>query len=399
VEFLEHHHDSTLQFEAAWALTNIASSEHTNAVVAAGAIKALVKLLRAADDDLREQCCWCLGNIAGDGPTLRDRVLGVEDALEGLLFNIRRPSGLSMLHNATWALSSFCRGKPVVALEQVKPTIPALAGLLRVKDIEVLADSCWALSYISDGDNERVAAVLNGGTTAESLTKLLSHNDTAVVTPALVTIGNLVSGNDEQTQKVLDSDVLPGLFKLLTHSKQRIRKDVCWALSNIAAGTSNQVSALLEYDYPAGMKALLQATQEGEWEVRKEAAIVLLNACNGCRPDHLQQLISHGILSALCALMSAEDKNIRIIALDTIEASIERAEINNECIHHISVSGCVQRLKDFAIRSENKMIVRQKAASCLSVLHGAIERAGERDAKKKKEKENEDDEKKSDSKK
>jgi len=380
-------------------LTNIASSEHTNAVVAAGAIKALVKLLRAADDDLREQCCWCLGNIAGDGPTLRDRVLGVEDALEGLLFNIRRPSGLSMLQNATWALSSFCRGKPVVALEQVKPTIPALAGLLRVKDIEVLADSCWALSYISDGDNERVAAVLNGGTTAESLTKLLSHNDTAVVTPALVTIGNLVSGNDEQTQKVLDSDVLPGLFKLLTHSKQRIRKDVCWALSNIAAGTSNQVSALLEYDYPAGMKALLQATQEGEWEVRKEAAIVLLNACNGCRPDHLQQLISHGILSALCALMSAEDKNIRIIALDTIEASIERAEINNECIHHISVSGCVQRLKDFAIRSENKMIVRQKAASCLSVLHGAIERAGERDAKKKKEKENEDDEKKSDSKK
>ena len=152
----------------------------------------------------------------------------------------------------------------------------------------------------------------------------------------------------------------------------------------------NQVCSLLEYDYPQGIKALLQATQEGEWEVRKEAAIVLLNACNGCRPDQLQKLIANGILSALCALMSAEEKGIRIIALDTIEACIERAEINNACIHHISVSGCVQRLKDFAIRPENKMIVRQKAASCLSVLHGAIERAGERgddETKKKKEEE------------
>ena len=217
---------------------------------------------------------------------------------------------------------------------------------------------------------------MNCGNTAESLTALLSHKECAVVTPALVTIGNLVSGNDEQTQKVLDSNVLPGLFKLLTHPKQRIRKDVCWALSNVAAGTSNQVCSLLEYDYPQGIKALLQATQEGEWEVRKEAAIVLLNACNGCRPDQLQKLIANGILSALCALMSAEEKGIRIIALDTIEACIERAEITNACIHHISVSGCVQRLKDFAIRPENKMIVRQKATSCLSVLHGAISEQG-----------------------
>ena len=237
VEFLGHFHDEVFQFEAAWALTNIASSEHTNAVVAAGAIKALVKLLRAESGDLREQCCWCLGNIAGDGPTLRDRVLGVPDALEGLLYNIRRPSGISMLQNATW-LSPVSAEENRSSLKLVQPTIPALAALLKVKDIEVLADACWALSYISDGDNERVAAVLNGGNTAESLTALLSHKECAVVTPALVTIGNLVSGNDEQTQKVLDSNVLPGLFKLLTHPKQRIRKDVCWALSNVAAGTS-----------------------------------------------------------------------------------------------------------------------------------------------------------------
>lgn len=57
---------SSLQFEAAWALTNIASTCKTKAVVDHGAVPALVRNLRHHNPDLREQCAWCLGNIAGD---------------------------------------------------------------------------------------------------------------------------------------------------------------------------------------------------------------------------------------------------------------------------------------------------------------------------------------------
>jgi importin subunit alpha-1 len=76
VELLMRTDSHSLQFEAAWALTNVASTNFTSSVAdQENAVQYLINLLRSPSAEVREQSAWCLGNIAGDGPAYRDMLL------------------------------------------------------------------------------------------------------------------------------------------------------------------------------------------------------------------------------------------------------------------------------------------------------------------------------------
>lgn len=85
-----------------------------------------------------------MGNIAGDSPVCRDLVLQ-QGAMGPLLQQLTDRSKLSMLRNATWTLSNFCRGKPQPSFEHVRPALPTLAQLIHSVDEEV----CFFLAMIS----------------------------------------------------------------------------------------------------------------------------------------------------------------------------------------------------------------------------------------------------------
>ena len=58
-----------------------------------------------------------------------------------------------------------------------------------------------------------------------------------MLVPSLRTVGNIVIGDDLQTQVIINCGALSCLLHLLkTSQKKSIKKEACWTISNITAG-------------------------------------------------------------------------------------------------------------------------------------------------------------------
>ncbi|CAK9107134.1 unnamed protein product [Durusdinium trenchii] len=316
VQFLKEINRPDLQFEAAWVLTNIASgnADQTRVVVEHGALPIFVQLLQSPNDDVREQAVWALGNIAGDSPNFRDLVLQ-SGGLHPVMTVLRESEKTSMMRNATWTLSNLCRGKPPPPFEWVSPALGTLANLIYSSDCEVLTDACWALSYLSDGPNERITAVIQAGV-CRRLVELLLHSSPLVQTPALRAVGNIVTGDDNQTQVILQSGALPSLLKLLSHAKKAIRKESCWTISNITAGNRDQIQEVINNGL---LPPVIHLLQTADFDIKKEAAWAISNATSGGSPQQVEYLVESGCVKPLVDLLAVSDAKIIGVALEALE--------------------------------------------------------------------------------
>jgi hypothetical protein len=227
---------------------------------------------------------------------------------------------LSTLRTAAWALANLCRGKkPEPPFEFIYPAIPVLAKLIHARDEEVLSDTCWAMSYISDDstpNNRKIQAVLSQPGVTRRLVDLLTHKNDNVKTPALRTVGNIITGDDGQTQAMLDADVLSCLLSLLVNPKRSIRKEACWTISNITAGTAQQIEAVVKANLIPPVVSILRQEQ---FDVQKEAAWVISHATSGGKPHQLRYLAEHGAIEALCDMLKCNDPKIILVCMEAIE--------------------------------------------------------------------------------
>ncbi|KAG7215611.1 hypothetical protein INR49_022137 [Caranx melampygus] len=337
VHCLDRDDNPSLQFEAAWALTNIASgtSEQTQAVVQSNAVPLFLRLLHSPHQNVCEQAVWALGNIIGDGPQCRDYVISL-GVVKPLLSFISPSIPITFLRNVTWVMVNLCRHKdPPPPMETIQEILPALCVLIHHTDVSILVDTVWALSYLTDAGNEQIQMVIDSGI-VPYLVPLLSHQEVKVQTAALRAVGNIVTGTDEQTQVVLNCDALSHFPALLTHPKEKINKEAVWFLSNITAGNQQQVQAVIDAKL---VPMIIHLLDKGDFGTQKEAAWAISNLTISGRKDQMADdeaetianLIEEcGGLEKVEQLQNHENEDIYKLAYEIIDQFFSSDDIDED---------------------------------------------------------------------
>ena len=200
----------------------------------------------------------------------------------------------------------------------------------------------------------------------------------AVQTPALRSVGNIVTGDDVQTQVIINCNVLPSLLALLSSAKESIRKETCWTISNITAGNAVQIQTVIDANL---IPPILSVLAHGDFKSKKEACWAISNATSGglTRPEQIRcdffciltqsrYLVQQGCVKPLCDLLTCGDNKIIQVSLDGLENILKVGDIDkplnqgvNQMALYIEEAGGMEKIHQLQLH-DNQDIYKKAYA-------------------------------------
>jgi importin subunit alpha-6/7 len=301
--------------EAAWCLCNLASgpSYIANALMAEGTGLLCKTLITTSDKDIKEYAVWCIGNLAADSVCHRKALLDL-GILEILIENYSKL--YYMLHTMLWAIKNLLEKGMPIKEATLKNLLKALNPDCKTKADNILIEVLWILSNLSDGGLSTIQILANNKILKSILSSAKSINY-KISLPAIRTIGNIAAGICEQTQILLQNDVLDVLyFQYEKSSKSKIKVYVLWTISNITAGTRSQIEIIATHPI---LVTAVKAVNDLDPAVQKEALSIVNNIVQLGTVNSVKALINVGIIKeSKCFLDTLYDNNLVLNLLTTI---------------------------------------------------------------------------------
>lgn len=326
VELLRTPNDE-IQIEAAWCLTNIASSwsRHTEKIL--GATPQLITFLSAPNPALQEQALWALGNIAGDSSDFR-AMLHANGALLPIFRLLQQPPSIEIARTAAWAVSNLARGNDTAG-EPFLAVAPIVVECLRgratpgaPRDDPLRVEAAWVLAFLTAKEEETASALIRAGMVPALVEALVdSGGRDPLCTPALRALGNMVSGAQDWADAVMvHKEFLPCLDAVLKiqddKSRRALVKEAAWVASNVAAGRQEHRDALVAQGSLAALTSLLVSDQ---LDLQQEAAYGIWNIASHSQEILVQASKNEKVIGAFVALVRAQSAPVVRCALSFLQ--------------------------------------------------------------------------------
>ena len=110
-------------------------------------------------------------------------------------------------------------------------------------------------------------------------------------------VGNIITGDDDQTDYMLSLNLLPKLNAKLNGHRVNVSKEAMWIISNITAGTIDQVQKIFDSNTITHVLNILKSSREDG--VVKEGIYAVCNITDRGSEEQIDILVQRGLISIL----------------------------------------------------------------------------------------------------
>ena len=201
---------------------------------------------------------------------------------------------MSLIKVICWATSSLCKGD----FEKCQPFLLCFKQLLEIADNDVISDTLWGLTYLTDNANEKDLEIIASKVPITFVIKYIAHPKVSVKSPALRALGNFCSGSSKITDDIMThSSQGIMLNELKSSSSEKFITDLCWIISNLCLGPSSHIEKLLNEGLLKSMCDIIN--NEPPYKIKVHAAYALASATEEGTEKQLWKMIDMGVLECL----------------------------------------------------------------------------------------------------
>lgn len=294
------------------------SEDYCCTIIAKGGLSILIKNFDSNISEIQENSIITIRNLIQQSPDNFKQFVQ-EKGYEKLINKLTNCQNPSILIQCVNTISSFIKIKNIELNYNtlIKPLIyPLIRTFSLIKDNEnFISESTWLLGIISDKYIKSRDEIIQSGIISVIINLIENSNSKYIKLCSLRIIGNMISGNANQTQEILNLGVLNVLKKTLFHEKSSIRKETAWILSNICSGTQKQIECIIDNGF---LELFNKCLKNDIIDVKNEIYWAITNLTIVNNFNYMKKIIDEGIVEIICSLLKEKNTKILCISLEAL---------------------------------------------------------------------------------